>query len=376
MSTRLLSHTEIDTALTCEARWDFRYGSQLAGTSLKSKDTAIVLSLGKAWGAAWAAFHATWTIWRQPTQLGIAIEDAPVTPESAAETAFANVLYKDAKRQMELGVFNGERYIEAYDLLSALLEHYVQSHWWMEVDCPISNLEALEARYEVPIPSRTRQKGSSKFRLECYVDGRTVRDDGPWLAECKLRNRLTPVKIIVRSRQLRWYAWAHWQLTGEKPRGVIIEERLREVPQHPRMNKGRKTKANPNPDPMPSHAVDQITTAEWYEAVCKANDVDPMEHTIEAFRARRWQQRVPVIFRQGELEEAGSELVSAGFRIGELDAAKRWPIRHATRSTCSYCDFSDICDDPSSSYVDSLFERVTPKRDRPPRDIPKEEAAA
>lgn len=368
MSTRLISHTEIEAALTCEARWDFRYGGQLAGTALRSKDTPVVLSLGKAWGAAWAAYHATWTRWRQPTQLGLAIEDAPITPEAAAEMAYATMLFKDAQRQMKLGVFDGQRYSEAYDLLGRLLEHYTQTHWWMERDCPMDNLEALEARYEVPIPSRGGQKGSSKFRLEAYVDGRSLRDGQVWLAECKLRKDLTPVKIIVRSRQLRWYAWAHWQLTGEQPRGVIVEERVRAVPQHPRMNKGRATKANPEPAPTPSHAVDQATTPEWYERVCKDNKVEPLAHVMEAFRARRWQQRVPVVFREGELEEAGRELVSAGLRIAELDSSKRWPIRHAVRTTCNYCDFTDICDDPSSSYVDMLFERIQPKRDRPPKE--------
>ena len=55
---RLLSHTEIDTALTCFARWDFAYGGHLAGATLKPREIAPVLSDGRAWGNAVAAYHA------------------------------------------------------------------------------------------------------------------------------------------------------------------------------------------------------------------------------------------------------------------------------------------------------------------------------
>lgn len=362
MSHRLLSHTEVSAALTCEARWDFSYGDALAGTSLRPRRVATVLSLGRAWGAAWAAYHVAATASRSQLPLG-----ERLAPEVAAEAAFAASLQEDAGRQLEAGTWDPLAHEEAYRLLAGILEHYdheVRTGSAASYGIGDLDLEALEAKYEAAIPSRTGKKGSSKYRFVGFVDGRVPTAGGPLLAECKLRAALTPYAVIQRSRQIRWYAWLHWQVTGEQPRGVIVEERLREAPKHPRLNKGRATKALPEPPPVPSHAKDQATTDYWYRLVCARMGHEPDPDTAASLGSRQWGQRVPVLFRPSELEEAGRELVSAGLLIRDLDSGARYPVRNATKITCNYCDFREACDDPRSSAVDELFERRPAKRDR------------
>ena len=59
MSERRISHSAETSAfsLTCQHRWDFQYGFQLAGSSLKAKDTPLQPREGRAWGAMVAAHH-------------------------------------------------------------------------------------------------------------------------------------------------------------------------------------------------------------------------------------------------------------------------------------------------------------------------------
>src|SRR5262245_31274066 len=55
---RRLSYSEISTALTCTARWDFAYGGRLAGDALADRYIKPILRDGRAWGAGVAAYHA------------------------------------------------------------------------------------------------------------------------------------------------------------------------------------------------------------------------------------------------------------------------------------------------------------------------------
>ena len=123
-----------------------------------------------------------------------------------------------------------------------------------------------------------------------------------------------------------------------------------------------------------SHASNQHTTPEAYEFACAHYGVEPHIETLNHLRTINWQQRVPILFREGEIEEAGRELVSAAKLIRDLDSGELHPVRHATTMTCPSCRYRDICPTPEDElYVDSLFERTVPKRDRQPEP---EEAAA
>jgi hypothetical protein len=332
---RLLSYSEVSTALDCQARWDFSYGDQLAGSSLKTKAVAPILSGGRAWGRAVAAYHAGSLLWND--EIDRSLED-------------------DAERQREFGVHDQEVHDELRAHLRATLAHYIDTSGG-----PVG-IARLEDKLLVPIPSRTGKRASSKFRLLCYIDGFRVDEQGrTWIREFKLRRQLEPVDLIEKSRQIRWYAWAYWQTTGVPVFGVEVDERWDAAPKPARMVQGKK---KDDPEYVPSHAKDQLCTPNAYLDACIAADVEPHDDVVEALGQRRWQQVVPIVFRDGELEDAGRELVSAARFIGDLDSGRLYPLRNAKRQTCNGCRFKEICNDPSNGVVDVLFERKLPKRDR------------
>jgi hypothetical protein len=334
--TRTLSYSEISTALDCEARWDFRYGDRLAGTSLAEKAIAPLLSQGRAWGAAVATLHST-----------------PGDDRGrAAVAALDESLDEDAEIQKEHGVFDQEEFDATRLRLLTILNHYMSSAEIVPMD------EVLEKELYVPILARTGSgRPSSKYRMQCFLDATETDEYGNvWLDEFKLRTSLTPAKLITRQRQIRWYAWAWWQDTGQKVIGVYVNERLNETPKPPRVLKSGKL----------SHAKDQMCTPEAYEAACLEYDEEPVQTTVDSLAARKWHQRVPVMFRDGELERAGEELVSAAQLIHGLDTAQRTPLRNVKRANCNWCPFDEVCEDPDPRLVDALFERKPAKRDRPP----------
>lgn len=343
---RLLSHTEVSTALTCWAQHDFAYVGRLAGSTLKPKDTADGLSTGRAWGAAVAAWHAN-----SDTLLG----------HMAAVGAMQASLVEDQVRLGEQGVpIDRDHLVEQEQRLLALLDHYTAT------STPIAGLHRLEDELVVPVPSRTGQRGSSRYKFLAKIDGYALDDYGnPWIVEFKLRNRLHDVALMEKSTQYRWYAWAHaWAHalgdTDRPPVGIIIDERLNEVPKPARVLANGK----------PSHAKEQMTTADNYMAVCIEADVEPHQDVIEALGARVWQHRHHIIFRPGELDEAGRQLVSAAKLIRDLDSGELDPIRNAKTTTCNFCRFKAICANPEDDlHVDSLFERTVPKRLRPPLEV-------
>jgi hypothetical protein len=140
--------------------------------------------------------------------------------------------------------------------------------------------------------------------------------------------------------------------------GVLVDERWNEAPKPARM----LTSYN---RPRPSHAKDQRCTLDSYLAICEEYNERPREETEEALRTRRWQQRIPIPFREGELDEAGLELVSAAKLIQQLDSGELYPIRNSKPANCRYCQFKRICNDPMDRvYVDLEFERQVPKKHR------------
>lgn len=331
---RLLSFSEISMAMTCQAQHDFAYGDQLAGSSLTPKRFAPLLVAGKAWGAAVAAYH---------------VNVEGLAPGMDARAAMDAMLDQDVAQQREAGVYSAENFTDLRQRLLSMLLHYIEIGESWKAD-PI-----LERRLVVPIPSRKGGRASNRYKLLSYLDAtRTDRTGRVWLIEFKLRKSLTSVEMIQLNRQIRIYAWAWWQHTGIKPAGVEVIERLNEVPRPARLlAKGG-----------PSHDKSQLCTAEAYEAACLEHRQPMLATTIDALTNRKWQQIVPIIFRDGELEEAGRELVSAAKLIRDLDSGELWPVRNAKPQNCRGCRFREICPSPDNELVDALYERVPAKRSR------------
>lgn len=338
MSERMLSFTEIDTALTCWARWDYAYGGHLAGSTLKEKALAPILSEGRAWGAAAAAWHRS--------------AASKTTALWEAHLALMESLDDDAKAMTDAGfppdpVLQGE----VHERLASMLDHYA------ETTEPLPNLTRLEEEIVVSIPSRKGGRSSTKYKFLCYLDGWCDDDGKRWVVEFKLRKQLTPVRVVQLSRQVRWYSWAVGKQSGVEPFGVYVDERLNAAPHDARMLK-------PGKDGLPkvSHAADQMTTPALYVQACADAMTEPKQEVIDKLASRQWQQRIPLVFTKNELAEAGSDLVSAGKLIRDLDSGALDPIRHAGKMTCGGCRYRDICSDPTSEYVTMQFDRGVPKR--------------
>lgn len=320
--------------MTCWARHAFAYTGHLTNdTTLRPRGIAPILSEGRAWGAAVAAWHS---------------HGADLLGLFAAITALRASLDSDEREMADRGFpVDLAGRLETEDRLVEMLEHYVATAE------QLPNLTRLEDEVVVAVPSRRGGRASTRYKFLCRIDGFTDREGQRWLVEFKLRRGLQPVELIQRSRQIRWYAWALAQTMAEPPIGVLVDERLNEAPRAARVLKSG----------LPSHAVDQITTPDVYVDACHAADIPPKASTVDALKARAWQQRIPIMFRPGELEDAGRELVSAAKLIRDLDSGELEPIRHATRMTCQGCQFKAICDAPMDEhYVSTLFERTVPKR--------------
>jgi hypothetical protein len=343
---RTLSFSEITTALTCNARWDFAYGDQLAGSSLRSRAIGPGLSDGRAWGAAVAAWHG----FSDHSSLECAYD--PQLARQAAHAALIASYRQDFAEQYQAGVWiSPEEELTRRMRLHEILEHY------MAHAEKLPNLMLLEDRFEVPVPARSGTgRASTKYRFEGYIDGFTTHPSGAeWIVEFKLRNSLTSRKQLDLGRQFLWYAWAYSQISSHPVVGVIVDERLNEAPHAAWVNK----------DGRPSKDKSQHTSPELYLEACQETDTEPDPEMVRALQARRWQQTTPILFRPGQLEEAGRELVSAGALVTELDRGDRYPIRNGLRHICSGCRYSDICANPTDElYVDTLFSRVPPKRAR------------
>lgn len=323
---RLLSHSEVSTALDCQAKWDFSYGGHLAGDALVPKTTAPQLRDGRAWGRAVAAFHAR------------------TDPYAALVAA----LDEDRDEQRKAGVYLPEAANEVEDRLRAILDHYISL-------TEPRGIDRLEDEIEVAIPARSGKRASNRYRFLAYLDGVSYDEEGePWPIEFKLRGTLWPYEQVVVDRQIRRYAWAWWQANGVMPRGVIVDQRKNDVPKPVKFNKnGSVSKV-------------QSCTPEAYTAACQEVEQAPDAEVLDALRAKEWQSCHPIQLTPSEIAEAGSELVSAGRLIHALDSGLFHPIRNTKPWLCKGCTFRSICPHPEDvELVDALFERVPPKRLRP-----------
>ena len=352
---RSLSFTEIQAAITCPARWDFAYGGRLAGSALRRRAHATILSDGKAWGAAVAAWHAH--------QGHETLESAydPTTGRYVAHAALRGAYAADVIEQQTAGaIVDVGHEFDRIDRLGEILDHYMTTAGKLE------NLTLLEGRFEVPLLSRGGIHRSTKYRLEGYLDGFTVDEDGgEWIVEFKLRQSLTPRKFLTLSRQHLWYAWARQALTKRPVIGVICDERLNDAPKAAKAVILSKRKTGTTY--RPSGDLDEMTTAESYLALCDELGAIPKNH-YEKIRgvagaplATAGADPVPPRRARG----GGSELVSAGRLIADLERGDRYPIRNGQRLICQGCRYNDICPNPQDTfYVDTLFERTLPKRER------------
>lgn len=341
--TRTLSYSEISRALDCQAKWDFTYGGHLAGDALKPKLTAPILLGGRAWGAALGALHAAY---------GVEKPELDQSPGDQAIAALDASLEEDADRQREFGVHDQAQHDELRERLLKLLIHHIEIS-------PAFAIHGVEDEIEVPLPAiNGAPRASSKYRFQGFVDGFREIDGQLWLVEFKLRGRLTSVEQIALSRQIRWYAWAFEQKFGEQVSGVEVHERWNEVPRAPRVLRNGRL----------SRDKHQLVTETAYLSACREYEEEPHPDMLASIRERRWEQTVPIIFRDGELEEAGQELRSAAKLIHELDTARIFPLRNVKASNCNGCTFRQICANPDSELVDAVFERRPAKRDRPRRE--------
>lgn len=351
---RAISFTEGSTLLTCQARWDFAYGGRLAGTALKKKDTAVILREGRAWGRVVAAFHA-----------------AESDRLEAGMDALLEALEEDVRQQLDAGFYDAGIHEAVTAKLKAEFRHYAG------LTEPL-NLSRLEHELFVPLPSRSGKGDSNRYRLQVLFDGIHVDDQGrAWIVEFKLRGQLSSAEQIANSRQIRYYAWAWWRETGQMVTGVIVDERLNEVPKPARWVQSKKKEVGRKVEEMvdgelkvkwmvPSHAVDQVTTPDAYVAACAEVGVESNPETVEAIAARQWAKRETVFLTADEIEEAGEELVSLGRQVQQLDSEAIYPVRNVKPQNCNGCFFREICNHPKDAeLVDVLFNRTAPKRDRP-----------
>jgi hypothetical protein len=349
---RSLSFSEVSTAQTCKARWAFSYGGQLTGgTTLKSRHVLPILRDGRAWGAGVAAWHE-----RSSQTLLAYVEALDVMRQSLDEDL---AFMKDA------GVMTNATLDQRNDAMGRLERMF---HHYTSLSEPLANLTRLEDTIDVAVPSRSGKRGSSRYRFGAKIDGFTeAEQNADWIVEFKLRKKLNPRWFIELARQYLYYAWARQRESGRRVIGIVVDERLNAIPNLPKILRSGRVSSD----------KDQLTTVPFYLAACEQAGQDPDPETVMALQARTWQQRVFVLFRPDELEEAGRELVSAAKDIRDLDSGELYPVRNASQIVCNGCRFKRICKDPTGSLVDELFIRTTPKRLRDQEAIqqPQEVAA-
>jgi hypothetical protein len=389
--------------MDCQARHAFAYTGHLTGgTTLVPRAAHARLREGRAWGRAVAALHAAVddggavtpvanliadsspaTLWpsdaRAPAPTGCgspacggtSIADSstyvPARDRDGNVGLFVRYLdsllelekslWEDADDLRAAGVYNQTEHEDMWQRLKDMLWHYASTSEHLEITDP-------ELELQVPIPSRTGARASNRFTFQGFLDGLTVIDGLTYIVEYKLRGRLSTFEQAVRGRQYRRYAWAAERCLDTQIAGVILDERLNETPKPARWVKAKR-KGEGIDGMTPSHAKDQLCTAESYLEACREADVDPVAETIVHLEQRRWQVRHVLHFRRHEIEEAGRELVSAAHLISQLDSGVLWPVRNESTLRCGGCAFREVCPRPDDhELIDLNFERTTPKRNR------------
>lgn len=323
--TRLISHSEASILLDCQAKHDFSYVGQLAGSSLKPRTKHLRLREGKAWGRAMAAYHS-----------GIhAVSPYQEIIASLAEDAGEMLIEPDDLEETRVKLF-------------ALLDSYSADSESLQVD-------ETELELDVQIPARSGKRASTLYRFSGFIDAVKRDKTGDWLVEFKLRGQLSSLEQVAFMRQIRWYAWGYQAQTGREVAGVIVDERLNQEPKPARILASG----------LPSHATNQITTPGLYAAACREVGLAPNEETLEALSARRWQERHTVFLTRAEIEEAGKQLTSVANLAGQFDSGLLFPVRNPSQFRCPGCAYRDICNTPTDAdLVDALFDRVPAKKDR------------
>ena len=390
---RDVSHTEIAAVMDCQAKHAFAYTGHLTdGTTLRPRAAHARLREGRAWGRAVAELHAAVdggsavtpvanptadpspaTLW--PCDAAPGWGETPPHPANSSPAcgrtptvdsmnrlgralrAMWEAFDEDVAELRAAGVYNVHEHADMEARLAALLAHYAYTSEPLDIF-------GAETELRVPLPSRTGRRASSRYVFTGYLDGLADVDGLLYIVEYKLRGRLSTFEQAVRGRQYRRYAWAAERALDRRVAGVILDERLNETPKPARWVKAKR-KGEGVDGMTPSHAKDQLCTAEDYIAACAEADVQPVPETITHLEQRRWQVRHTLTFRRSEIEEAGRELVSAAHLISQLDAGALWPVRNESTLRCGGCAFRDICANTGDTeLIDLAYERRVPKRDR------------
>lgn len=328
--TRSISPSEQRT-LDCTWRHALAYtGVLTGGTVLRKKAVAPALRQGRAWGRA----------------IGTVYEHTGRTDSLAlGHQALDEALDEDVAEQREAGVLIQE---DADAMRTRL--HLMLDHHHLIVD-PL-DLRAAELELSVPIPSRSGRRSSNRYRFHGFLDGLHDDEHGTWIWEAKLRRQLTPLALLQLDPQLREYAYAAAVQFDVEPVGVIVEERLNEVPSSVKHNKnGSVSKV-------------QSCTVDTYVAACEKAEHNPDSEVMDRLAAKQWFQRQRIFFRPGELEDTGRQLVAVARHVAALESGEIAPVRSPSRARCPGCPFFEVCNDVESDpeLVDALYDRRPPKR--------------
>jgi CRISPR/Cas system-associated exonuclease Cas4 (RecB family) len=351
---RLISHSEIEKANNCQAQHAFGYTGHLTGGQvLKPHAPAARLRQGRAWGRGVAAFHMA-----DHEKLDLIVR------YGLALVALNESLDEDAAAMRSHGFYDEAEHHDMALKLADILWHYASTTEPLQISDP-------EFALELPIPSRSGKGVSNRYSFHGYLDGLAVQDGRLWLAEYKLRDSLTDYEQLVLGRQYRRYAWAAERQLGVAIAGVIVDERLSEPPKPARWVRAKRKGEGVGPldvkgyGRLPSSAKDQLTTSAAYVEACLEAGVEIDRAVVEALDARKWQQRVKVVFKRSEIEEAGRELVSAAQLIAQLDSGALYPVRNTAPWRCRGCAFREICPRPDDrELIEASFELNEPKRAR------------
>lgn len=358
--------------LDCPLKWDFSYGGNLLGFSIKSRDPNVYLRRGRAWGLAVAKWHLTGDV-------------------LAAGREIITALDEDAAKQDAAGTYDPEAHAELLALLNGCLADYAANAG------RITGYHSPEHEITVRIPGRHGGK-SSRYRLVVKLDALATGIGGTYIVEHKYRGQLSTLEDIMRARQFRWYAWAHREQTGEEIRGVIVDERLAEIPSPVRFNTdgsvSRVQSCNPGDYLAAFAAVPEGEAAlakngrvlktqtchpRVYVAACDAvrQEIDeevlaklaarhkPDHEILAALTSKRWHNREPVLFSPREIDEAGDQIVSAAHLIQLHESGVLYPIRNGNASKCRNCFARDVCLTPTDSELArALFDVRPAKRNR------------
>lgn len=179
---RYIRRSEVRALLDCEAKWDFRYGDRLAGSSIVPIEPIELLRAGTGWDTIVKGYN-------RGENVGALLRDSSV-------------------------------YMGEDGRIPKLAMRYATSR------SPMGTVEIMPIVVQV-------QEGVS---LAIEPDDLLYIDDEPWFVEYKLRQSLTSIEYLYRDMQGMLYVWAA-RLSGFPVRGIIFDETLNEYPSEMRYKK-------------------------------------------------------------------------------------------------------------------------------------------